>query len=147
MAGKQKLTPAQVTKSLQKYNGLQAAAARELNVARSTIANYIDRYPAVKAAYDDTNESNIDMVEGKLMTEINKGNITAIIFFLKTKARHRGYIEHVKHEGTGDGGALVIESKIDDERFDRAISSLTDAIREGLSGKGSGEKRKMGTTK
>ena len=47
------------------------------------------------------------MVEGQLLSQIRRGNITAIIFFLKTKAKHRGYVE--RHEYTGkDGKDIVI---------------------------------------
>jgi hypothetical protein len=50
--------------------------------------------------------------------------------------------------GTGKDGALVIESKgIDDERFARAVETLTDAVREGLSGKGSKPDSPLGPTK
>ena len=93
MGRKAKLKPEQVIAALQEFSGLQAAAAAKLKVSRSTIANYIEKYDDVKAAYTDVNESTIDRVESRLLKEIDKGNITAIIFYLKTKARHRGYLE------------------------------------------------------
>jgi len=31
--------------------------------------------------------------ESQLMKKIKQGNLTAIIFFLKTQAKHRGYVE------------------------------------------------------
>ncbi len=99
MARKPKVTAPQVISALQKANGLQAAAARSLSVSRKTISNYINDNESVRSAYDDVNETTIDKVEGKLLGEIEKGNITAIIFYLKTKARHRGYMERVEHTG------------------------------------------------
>jgi hypothetical protein len=106
MARKKGLTAEQVIAALQKANGLQAAAARALGVSRKTISNYIDGDDEIKAAYQETNESNIDKVEGKLFDQINNGNITAIIFYLKTKAKHRGYVERVENTGA-DGKPLV----------------------------------------
>jgi hypothetical protein len=44
----------------------------------------------------DAEESLIDIVESKLISQVNNGNITAIIFFLKSKAKDRGYIEKVE---------------------------------------------------
>jgi len=63
-------------------------------------------FATVKAAYEEANERTIDMVEGQLLTQIKRGNITAIIFFLKTKAKHRGYIE--RHEYQHDGQIVVV---------------------------------------
>jgi len=40
----------------------------------------------------EVNEKTIDYVENKLIQEINKGNLTAIQFYLKTKGKNRGYV-------------------------------------------------------
>jgi hypothetical protein len=36
-------------------------------------------------------EQNLDLAEHKLLGVINEGNMTAVIFYLKTKGRERGY--------------------------------------------------------
>lgn len=41
----------------------------------------------------DVDEGLIDLSESRLMQAINDGNLTAIIFYLKTKGKSRGYIE------------------------------------------------------
>lgn len=99
MTRKKEFTNEQIIKALQDANGLQAAAAIKLKTSRTTIANYIKNNEDVKAAYDDVNETTIDKVEGKLLEQVNGGNITAIIFYLKTKAKHRGYVERQEIEG------------------------------------------------
>jgi len=101
MARKPKLTPTQVADALRQANGLQAAAARSLGVSRTTISNYIEKYDEVSKAYDEANETTIDKVESKLLENVNAGNVIAQIFYLKTKGKHRGYVETMKHEGGG----------------------------------------------
>lgn len=114
---KKKATPEQVIQALQASNGLQAGAARALGVTRQTVANYIKDNPVIKAAYEDVNETTIDKVEGKLLEQVNSGNITAIIFYLKTKAKHRGYVE--RQEFTGADNEPLIPKLSDEERMKR----------------------------
>lgn len=40
----------------------------------------------------DVDEYSLDYVENKLLKEIDKGNIQAITFYLKTKGKTRGYL-------------------------------------------------------
>ena len=65
--------------------------------------NYIDRYATVRAAQAEASETTIDFVESQLLKNINEGDTTSIIFFLKTKAKHRGYVE--RQEISGANGA------------------------------------------
>jgi hypothetical protein len=115
-----KVTAEQVIKALDDAYGIQAAAARSLGIGRSTIIDYINRYPEVKAAYDQINETTIDRVESKLLNQIEGGNITAIIFFLKTKGKSRGYIETNIHDLQSGGKPLTwkefITTKLIDEK-------------------------------
>jgi len=105
----EKYNAQQIADAITKSKGILTAAARDLRCSRGTIYRYIDKYATVKHAYDEANETNIDFVETKLMEQINNGNITAIIFFLKTKGKHRGYVERQEVAGVEDQplGAVV----------------------------------------
>lgn len=107
MAAPRKFTAEEIASAVTDARGILSQAARALGCSRNTIANYINRYATVKAAYDEANETNIDFVESKLMSNINSGDTTAIIFFLKTKAKARGYVERQEHTGK-DGKDLPI---------------------------------------
>ena len=54
--------------------------------------------PIFAEAIESEKEGLIDFVEHMLIKNINKGDTTAIIFFLKTIGKKRGYVEHIKVE-------------------------------------------------
>ena len=103
----EKYTTAQMIEALREKHGNLSAAARFLNCSRDTIRRYISTYPTVKAVADEERETLIDFAENQLFQQVKDGNITAIIFTLKTIGKHRGYVE--RQEVTGaDGGAIVV---------------------------------------
>ena len=104
----EKYTTAQIIEALREKHGNMAAAARFLNCSRNTISRYIEQYPTVKAVADEERETLIDFAENQLFQQVKDGNITAIIFTLKTIGKSRGYVE--RQEVTGaDGGKVQIE--------------------------------------
>ena len=111
----EKYTANQMIEALREKHGNLSAAARFLNCSRNTISRYIEKYPTVKAVADEERETLIDFAENQLFKQVQEGNITAIIFTLKTIGKHRGYVE--RQEVTGaDGGAVLV--KWDDENND-----------------------------
>ena len=105
---KEKFTANQVIDALREKHGNLSAAARFLGCDRHTVARYINTYPTVKAVADEERETLIDFAENQLFQQVKDGNITAIIFTLKTIGKSRGYVE--RQEVTGaDGGAVVVK--------------------------------------
>lgn len=94
---------------LKKSRGIISSACESVPMSRQTYYNWIDSDPEFKTAVEEIDESMIDFVESKLMQKINgiecvtlKGEVydlppsdTAIIFFLKTKGKKRGYQETI----------------------------------------------------
>src|SRR3990167_6133961 len=94
-----KYTAEQVIEAVRRNKGILTLAARDLHCTRQTVHNYVNRYPTIKAAMDDERDSLLDMAEGKLFEQVRKGNMTAIIFTLKTLGKHRGYVERQEVSG------------------------------------------------
>ena len=53
------------------------------------------------AEWDEINESLKDFAESKLMINISRGKEASIFFFLKCKAKDRGYIDRVDINHSG----------------------------------------------
>ena len=78
----------------------------------------MERYPSLKEVLSDAREDALDLAESKLMKAIDDGNITAIIFFLKTRGKSRGYSERSEF-GHGTGGEPIkVTFKINGEPRD-----------------------------
>jgi hypothetical protein len=69
--------------------------------------------PEYKKAVDDLQNVALDYAESKLHSQIKKENATAIIFYLKTKGKKRGYIE--RQEITHDGIQTFTIRELDGE--------------------------------
>lgn len=87
--------------------GFVTEIAKKLKCSRTTVYNLMDEYPMMKEARDDERESTKDFAEGKLLQNIKKGKEISLLFYLKTQAKDRGYIERQEFSGP-DGGPLPI---------------------------------------
>lgn len=68
-------------------------ACKMSGICRHTFYEWKKKFPDFKKQAEDINESLIDLVESSLLNKIQEGDTTAIIFFLKCRAKDRGYIE------------------------------------------------------
>jgi len=73
-----------------------SATCIQTGIARKTYYNWINKDDKFKSKVDEILEAQIDYVENKLMEKIEAGDLTAIIFYLKTKAKHRGWSEKIE---------------------------------------------------
>lgn len=88
-----------IAEVIQKSRGNISVAAKMLGVSRNTIYRYIKDDNELSSMLDDERETMIDNVESKLYSEAINGNITAMIFFLKTQGKKRGYIDRQEFSG------------------------------------------------
>lgn len=103
-----KYTKAKIIKALENTGGIVKNAAASLGCSRQTIYNAMDRWPDVAEARDTEVETLIDFAEEKLVEQIAQGNMTAIIFFLKCRAKARGYIEKQEIQHSGPNGPVEV---------------------------------------
>ncbi len=107
MAKKNGYTATQVIEALEEAQGYVSKTASLLGCSPRTIYYYRDRFVSVAEAWQGIREKRTDFVENKLQQQIDSGNITAIIFYLKTQAKDRGYVERQEITGA-EGGKLDI---------------------------------------
>lgn len=80
-------------KALRATLGVVSPACEMAGIARSTHYRWYDEDLNYKDCVDEVIEFQLDFVESKLFENINNNDTTATIFYLKTRARHRGYVE------------------------------------------------------
>jgi len=90
---KREQTAEKIIKALGETQGLLTMAARKAGVSYTTVKRYAAEFPSVKQAVQDAKESMLDFAEGKLYSKIKDGDNVAILFYLKTQGKARGYIE------------------------------------------------------
>lgn len=100
----EQLKAPRVIAAIQHAHGNVAAAAVNLRCSRTTVYNYITKHASVKAALDESRETMIDNVESVLYKQALEGEAWAVCFYLKTQAKHRGYVERTQQEISGRDG-------------------------------------------
>ena len=89
-------------KALKNNLGHITNACKSANIHRQTYYGWIDKDEEFKQQCDNVEESLLDMAEHSLLSEIKdyerKNHMTAVIFYLKTKGRKRGYNESTQLE-------------------------------------------------
>lgn len=93
-------TEAQMLLALTKSEGFITTAAGHLKCSAKTVERYVRRYPSLRQLIDQLKEKHLDQIENVLLNRARKGDPWAVIFFLKTRGRLRGYTEkyEISHE-------------------------------------------------
>jgi hypothetical protein len=107
---------------LKDCHGLVTIACKKANIANQTYYRWREQDESFAKQCDEVMNDVGDFVENKLITRIDKEDTTAIIFYCKTKLKHRGYVERIEQTGA-NGGAIKTETKqvdpTDQEILDR----------------------------
>lgn len=93
-------------KAFEKTMGNVSHACKNADISRTSFYDWYNEDAEFKADVDSIKESLIDLAESALTKQITEGNTTAIIFFLKTQGKKRGYGEELAVTGK-DGAPLM----------------------------------------
>ncbi len=90
-------------KALKETLGIVSQACEMVGISRNTHYVWIKDDIQYKTEVDELLEFQMDFVESKLFENINNGDVPSTIFYLKTKAKTRGYIEKQEIDLTSNG--------------------------------------------
>jgi hypothetical protein len=79
--------------ALEKSLGIVTTACKSVGISRETHYNWYKEDEDYRMAVDGVADIALDFAESKLHDNIENGSDTAIIFYLKTKGKRRGFIE------------------------------------------------------
>lgn len=96
--GYKNITNEMVVSTYAKKAANVSATCTALGITRMTFYNWRKNREGLDEALSDVEESLLDFTESKLLEQIQEGNLTAIIFHLKTKGKNRGYVERTENE-------------------------------------------------
>ncbi len=91
---------------------------KALKISRNTFYEWRNSDKELDEALKEQEESLLDYAEGKLLSAIQDDNLTATIFFLKTKGRKRGYVEQIDTNVTNPFEKLMKDVDADDDEDD-----------------------------
>ena len=100
-----------IKEAIVKAFGNLSTAAKSLQVERATLYAWIEAEGLEESVMEGRNR-RLDFAESMLDKGMKDGNMTAIIFYLKTQGKSRGYIE--RQEVTGADGKKLFEVTIVD---------------------------------
>ncbi len=100
--------------ALEKSLGIVSVAVKTCNISRQTHYRWYKEDEDYKANVDEVNDIAIDFAESKLYENIADKKETSIIFYLKSKAKKRGYVERQEIDMGGENHFRI---EVIDEEF------------------------------
>ena len=97
--------------ALRETLGIISKAAHASGLHRNNHTNWEKKSEEYKLEYESILEDSIDYVEDALFQKIGDGDTASIIFYLKCKAKKRGYIERPENEIGGNVINVIIPPK------------------------------------
>ena len=89
-----------------------SASCEACGITRQTFYNWKENDQKFRQLVDQIDEESVDFAESALKKQIQDGDTTATIFYLKTKGKRRGYVE--KQEVAFNIPVRIVEDGLDD---------------------------------
>ena len=109
-------TAAQFITAIPGTGGIITSIAKKIGCEWHTAKRYITKYPTIAQAYNDEANAVLDMAEVEMIKAMKDGELSALKFYLKTKGKHRGYVERQEHR-------IVNEDELD-RAIEREMAKL-----------------------
>jgi ACT domain-containing protein len=112
------LNKKKLLEALERNLGIVTAACKEVGLSRSQFYEYYRTDEDFAKKSDDINEVTLDFAESQLLKKIKEGSERSILFYMKYKARKRGYTENIDITTNGENinniQIEIIKKKDDD---------------------------------
>ena len=125
MARAKVITVEKITPLVTRYNGNLAAIARHLGVSREAIYKVVRTSPTLQGALTEARETMDDMVESVLYKKVLEGSTPELLFYARTRLRHRGYTEHTEVAAAMVGVTVDDWKRNAQKRLQQAEDALT----------------------
>ena len=102
MASNSDILKAKMLVALEKHLNIVSSACKEVGINRDTHYDWLKKDKNYKKAVKEIDNVALDFAESALHQQIKKGNPLSTMFYLKCKAKKRGYIEQQEVKVTGN---------------------------------------------
>ncbi|QDP68036.1 MAG: hypothetical protein GOVbin3264_17 [Prokaryotic dsDNA virus sp.] len=99
--------------ALENSLGIVTTACKKTDIPRSTFYKWLNEDEEFAKKVKDIDNIALDFAESQLHNQMNEGNTSATIFYLKTKGKKRGYIEKSELDITSGDEPIKININID----------------------------------
>ena len=91
------------------------STCKALGISRKTFYEWREKKKKLAEGLDAANESILDFAESKLVEHIQNDDVQALIFFLRTKGKKRGYVEKQEIDANINQFEKLMQDTEDDE--------------------------------
>lgn len=91
------------------------ATCSALGISRKTFYEWKEKKKKLAEGLEAAEEAIIDFAESKLVEHINNDDVQALIFFLRTKGKKRGYVEKTEADVNINQFEKLMQETEDDE--------------------------------
>jgi hypothetical protein len=92
----------QMIEALEKTLGVVTGACKKVGISRETHYRWLREDEEYKTLVNSIEDVALDFAESQLHLQIQNGEVSSTIFYLKTKGKKRGYIERAELEHSGE---------------------------------------------
>ena len=103
-----------IIEALIKSLGVVSTACKIVGVGRTTFYDWLKDDKDFKKEVEDIQNVALDFAESELFKQIQNGNTSATIFYLKCRGKKRGYYEKQQIDMTTDDEPIKININLND---------------------------------